>query len=167
MALTREDLAEQAKQTARAYFLGLKDVAGIPLSEFEEDLILRKSLIGHSKHVIRHQLKQHTIDSYKLIGFLAFNTCITVWDRGGKDEAEIPTICSYSVDRLAAPLRRDTSARVILSVKDKKYIGSMLEAEICNAEHAGIGANGIGAMFQFMRKAFDYTDKWDITEARI
>lgn len=167
MALSKEELAQQAKQTSRVYFIGLKRKSGVVLSEFEEDLVLRKSLKGLSMHVKRHKLKQNTIDSYKLVGFLAYYTCSILWDREGEDENEIPTASVYSVERLSTILKLETSSRVDLPLTEKRYISSMLEAEVCNAEHAGIGANGIGAVFAFMAKAFDKVDSWKIETASI
>ena len=167
MSLTHDEKSIQTEQTIRAYLLGLDRVAGVKLNEFQEDFITRNSLADHAKHVKRHKINQKNIDAYKLIGFLAYHTCKSVWDSGVDDQIQIPLICRHAVDRLCAPLKKDTQSRVVLKSKDKQYISSMLEAEICNNGDSGIGANGIGAVFQYMRKAFNYTDKWDAETAEI
>ncbi len=144
----------------RLLFFGLMEKeAGLTIKDYEKESIVRWSLEDLKRHINTHRIKQNSIDIFKLYGFFTYHTLMLL-DRSSLD---IRTVCGVVLRCLDSRLKRETSNRVSLDNKEASYIISMIEAEVSSAHQIGIGANGIGAVFQFMVRAHIKTKDFDLS----
>lgn len=159
----QEFLSKQAAVHVRLFFINLEKNAAVTFTEFERDLIIRKSLSNLKNHLETHRIRQKSVDAYKLYSFLLYAS----HEVKGLSESDTKISIREIIDLLAHTIYIETNARIDLSKEEIKYLFSMTHSEMSSMQHVGIGANGLGATFQYMVKSFNKTDKFKAEKARI
>lgn len=146
---------EQIRGLCRALFIYLKS-EGFHFPKDVEDSLALASAKKLGDHIKRHSINQRNFDSFKVVGFLAYEILTEVSAKTKGEELIISDplrICALRcVDRLARHLKLETSQGTDIKKSDQAYIANLLYYEVTEDTHVGVGANGLVAIFSLLRK---------------